>query len=111
MDAQAPLPPANPYGVKRANVECAGQRIGLPVGVEVRVGRDPTRVGLLVEDPRVSGLHASLRFDGHDAFVRDESSSLGTDVDGLRLAPGTWQLVPAHGVVHLGPVALRVTVE
>lgn len=111
MDAQAPLPPPNPYGVKRANVECAGQRIGLPVGVEVRVGRDPTRVGLLVEDPRVSGLHASVRFDGQDAFVRDESSSIGTDVDGVRLTAGTWFPIPAHGVVHLGPIALRVMVE
>ncbi len=111
MEARALLPPVNPYGVKRANVECAGQRMGLPVGVEVRVGRDPTRVGLLIEDPRVSGLHATLRFDGHDAFVRDESSSLGTDVDGLRLAAGIWQHVPAHGMVHFGPVALRVTVE
>lgn len=111
MEAQAPLPPPNPYGVKRANVECAGQRIGLPVGVEVRVGRDPTRAGLLVEDPRVSGLHASLRFDGHTAFVRDESSSLGTSVDGIRLTPGAWQPVPDHGAVELGPVPLRVTVE
>lgn len=92
-------------------MECAGQRIGLPVGVEVRVGRDPTRVGLLIEDPRVSGLHASLRFDGSDVFVRDESSSLGTDVDSVRLAAGTWHAIPAHGVVHLGPVALRVMVE
>lgn len=111
MDLAAPQPPANPYGVKRANVSCAGQRMGLPVGVEVRVGRDPSRVGLLIEDPRVSGLHASLRFDGQDAFVRDESSSLGTEVDGVRLAPGSWQLVPAHGLVQLGPVPLQVTVE
>lgn len=105
------MAPANPYGVKRANVECAGQRIGLPVGVEVRVGRDPSRAGLLVEDPRVSGLHASLRFDGQDTFVRDEHSSLGTEIDGVRLVAGAWQNVPAHGVVQLGPVRLQVTVE
>lgn len=92
-------------------MECAGQRIGLPVGVEVRVGRDPSRAGLLVEDPRVSGLHASLRFDGQDTFVRDEHSSLGTEVDGVRLAAGAWARVPAHGLVQLGPVPLRVTVE
>ena len=111
MDAHAPTAPPNPYGVKRANVECAGQRMGLPVGVEVRVGRDPSRAGLLVEDPRVSGLHASLRFDGQDTFVRDESSSLGTEIDGVRLPPGVWQGVPAHGLVLLGPVRLQVTVE
>jgi len=111
MDLPDPTPPPNPYGVKRANVECTGQTIGLPVGVEVRVGRDPSRAGLLVEDPRVSGLHASLRFDGASAFVRDEHSSLGTEIDGVRLAPGAWHAVPPHGLVHLGPVPLHVRVE
>lgn len=111
MDAAALAPPANPYGVKRANVECAGTRAGLPVGVEVRVGRDPSRVGVLIEDPRVSGLHASLRFDGSEVSVRDESSSLGTSVDGVRLTPGEWNRVPTHGQVQLGPVPLQVSVE
>jgi pSer/pThr/pTyr-binding forkhead associated (FHA) protein len=111
MELPPAAPPPNPYGVKRASVEHAGQRIGLPVGVEVRVGRDPSRAGLLVQDPRVSGLHASLRFDGNTTFVKDEHSTLGTHLDGRPAVPGIWTAVPAHGVVLLGPVPLQVSVE
>lgn len=111
MDAAPLQPPANPYGVKRASVECAGSRMGLPVGVELRVGRDPSRVSLLVEDPRVSGLHASLRFDGSVVSIRDEGSSLGVVLDGAPIARGAWVDIPAGAQLALGPVPLAVSVE
>lgn len=110
--AAAPLaPPANPYGVKRASVELAGTKTGLPVGTTLHVGRDPSRVGLLISDPQVSGLHLSLRFDGSVVQIRDERSSVGTHIDGVRLTPEQWTEVPAHGNIQAGPVQLRVVVE
>lgn len=107
---QAP-PPANPYGVKRASLDVAGQTTGLPLGVEVRVGRDPARVGVLIDDPRVSGLHASFRFDGSAASVRDEGSSSGTYLDGQRVPSGSWQPLASATQIQLGPVPVRVIVS
>ena len=46
-------------------------------------------------EPRVSGVHATLKLDAGQLVVRDESSNNGTWVSGARLSPGVWTPVPA----------------
>ncbi len=51
--------------------------VSLPADVEHRVGRSPD-VEISLHDPRVSRVHAALRFDGRQVTVRDAGSSNGT---------------------------------
>ena len=80
-------------------------------GLETKVGRDAAKCHITLTEPRVSGLHASLKVDGGQLYVRDEQSNNGTFVDGQRLAPNVWTVAPAGGVLRFGPVEFNVRIE
>jgi pSer/pThr/pTyr-binding forkhead associated (FHA) protein len=80
-------------------------------GAEVRVGRDPAQCLIFLSEPRVSGVHATLRFDSGHLVVRDETSNNGTWVSGARLTPGVWTPVPAGMPLRFGPVEFTVQLE
>ena len=86
---------------------------GKPVrsGSEVRVGRDPSQCPIVLEEPRVSGVHATLKFEGGSLLVRDETSNNGTWVSGARIAPGAWTPVPPGMPVRFGPIEFNVQLE
>jgi pSer/pThr/pTyr-binding forkhead associated (FHA) protein len=75
------------------------------------VGRDPAQCPILIGEPRVSGVHATLKFDGGQLLVRDETSNNGTYVSGSRIAPGAWMSVPAGVPLRFGPVEFTVQLE
>jgi len=77
----------------------------------MRVGRDPGQCPIFLSEPRVSGVHATLRFDGGQLLVRDETSNNGTWVGGSRIAPGAWIPVPVGGPLRFGPVEFNVQLE
>ena len=79
--------------------------------IEMSVGRDAAKCHITLTEPRVSGVHATLKLEGTELRVRDEHSNNGTFIDGLRLAGGTWTVAPAGGVVRFGPVEFSVRVE
>ncbi len=80
-------------------------------GVEVRVGRDPGQCAIFLSEPRVSGVHATLRFEAGQLLVRDETSNNGTWVSGSRIAPGTWTPVPVGTPLRFGPIEFNVQLE
>jgi pSer/pThr/pTyr-binding forkhead associated (FHA) protein len=80
-------------------------------GAEVRVGRDPGQCVIFLSEPRVSGVHATLRFEGGQLLVRDETSNNGTWVSGARIAPGAWTPVPMGTPLRFGPVEFNVQPE
>jgi len=80
-------------------------------GAEVRVGRDPGQCTIFLSEPRVSGVHATLRFEGGQLLVRDETSNNGTWVSGSRIAPGAWTQVPMGTPLRFGPVEFNVQLE
>jgi pSer/pThr/pTyr-binding forkhead associated (FHA) protein len=80
-------------------------------GDEVRVGRDPAQCRVMLNEPRVSGVHSTLKFEGSQLWVRDETSNNGTYVAGSRIAPGAWVLVPPGAVLRFGPVEFTVRLE
>ena len=47
------------------------------VGMEMRAGRDGAVCQLLLNEPRVSGTHATLKVEGGQLLVRDENSNNG----------------------------------
>ena len=58
-----------------------------------------------------SGVHATLKLDAGQLYVRDENSNNGTFVDGHRLAPGVWTVAPAGTAVRFGPVEFGIRIE
>jgi hypothetical protein len=111
--AQALVPPPNPYGhpASSATIRSASGHFVIRGGAEVRVGRDPAQCSIFLAEPRVSGVHATLKFESGSLAVRDESSNNGTWVSGARLLPGVWTTVPAGTPLRFGPVEFAVQLD
>jgi hypothetical protein len=110
------VPPPNPYaspgtGSTSATIRSPSGQFVIRGGAEVRVGRDPAQCSIFLSEPRVSGVHATLKFESGQLVVRDESSNNGTWVSGARLAPGVWTMVPAGTALRFGPVEFAVQLD
>lgn len=104
-------PPANPYAAA-LGVRLVGGRGSYLVGeVELRVGRDPAHCAIVLAEPRVSGVHATLKFERTQLFVRDDGSNNGTYVDGARIAPHEWVPVRPGATLRFGPEEFSVRQE
>ncbi|MBN1609905.1 MAG: FHA domain-containing protein [Polyangiaceae bacterium] len=115
VPAAGPRPP-DPYGppagpISRATLQGAAGVFTVVPGVEMRAGRDGSQCAILLGEPRVSGVHATLRIDAGQLWVRDENSNNGSQLNGTRLAPGTWTPVPNGSLIRLGPVEFSVSLE
>jgi hypothetical protein len=105
-------PPRSAPGVaSAATIRGVAGQFTIRPGSEVRVGRDPALCPIFLGEPRVSGVHATLRFDGGQLMVRDETSNNGTWVFGSRIAPGAWTPVPPGAPVRFGPIEFTVQLE
>jgi pSer/pThr/pTyr-binding forkhead associated (FHA) protein len=111
-------PPPNPYGpppqgpppTRATIVGPVGQFPILP-GSEVRVGRDASQCTVALAEPRISGVHSTLKFEAAHLWVRDEQSNNGTYVSGERILPGAWTPVPPGRALRFGPVEFDVRLE
>jgi len=111
MSAQPLVPPPNPYGppaAASASLRGAAGHFTVRAGSEMRVGRDPAQCSIYLSEPRVSGVHATLKLEGGQLLVRDETSNNGTWVSGVRLPPGAWSAVPSSAALRFGPIEFEV---
>jgi FHA domain len=109
-----PQPPPNPYGApaaSRATLQGAAGVFTVVPGVEMRAGRDGSQCGILLTEPRVSGVHATMKLENGQLLVRDEQSNNGTMVNGTRLTAGVWTPAPSGSLVRFGPVEFSVRLE
>ncbi|HTQ06981.1 MAG TPA: FHA domain-containing protein [Polyangiaceae bacterium] len=109
LGVAAPHPqaaPPSPYGGGASSATLQGQAgiFTLLAGQELRAGRDASQCGILLTEARVSGVHATLKLENGQLWVRDENSNNGTLVNGARIAPGVWSPVPQGSIVRFGPV-------
>jgi hypothetical protein len=116
MSAQPLVPPPNPYGpavgaASAAALRGAAGEFTVRAGSEMRVGRDPAQCSIYLSEPRVSGVHATLKLEGGQLLVRDETSNNGTWVSGVRLPPGAWSSVPSGAPLRFGPIEFEVRLE
>jgi len=107
----APGGQASPSGTVGATIRGAAGQFTIRAGGEVRVGRDPAACSIFLGEPRVSGVHATLKFEGGCLMVRDETSNNGTWVSGSRIAPGTWTAVMIGTPLRFGPVEFTVQLD
>ncbi len=114
---QAPAPqapPGNPYGSGSATTAILTGASGtytILAGQEVRAGRDAAQCVIALNEPRISGVHASLKLEGGQLYVRDDNSNNGTMVNGNRLSPGLWSPVPPGSIVRFGPIEFSAAVQ
>ena len=101
--------PAVSFGM--ATIRGAAGQFAVREGFEFRVGRDPAQCPIFLSEPRVSGVHATLKFEAGQLMVRDEGSNNGTWVSGARLSPGVWASVPMGQSLRFGPVEFTVQAE
>jgi hypothetical protein len=107
-------PPANPYAGAMATSAILTGASGvytILAGQEIRAGRDAAQCVIALNEPRVSGVHASLKLDGGQLYVRDENSNNGTMVNGNRLSPGLWSPVPPGSILRFGPIEFSAAVQ
>jgi FHA domain len=104
-------PNPGPSSVQQATLQGPAGVFSVSGGTEVRAGRDEGKCVVLLEDPSVSGVHASLKIEGGQFWVRDERSNNGTFVDDSRLAPGAWTALSSGARLRFGPVNFNVRLE
>lgn len=107
-------PPPNPYGsttAQGASIIGAAGQFAIRAGIEVKVGRDPAQCPITLTEPRVSGVHATLKFDEGLLSVRDEGSNNGTYVNGSRIPAQVWTPAPAGATIKFGPCEFRVKLD
>ena len=80
-------------------------------GQELKAGRDPNQCGIVIHEPRISGVHATLKLENGQLLVRDENSNNGTLINNVRLTPAVWSPVPSGSLLRLGPVELSVRLQ
>ncbi len=111
----AAAPPPSPYGAgpspSQASLQGAAGVFTVVPGVEVRAGRDGAQCAILLSEPRVSAVHATLKLDNGQLWCRDEGSNNGTQINGNRLPSGTWTPVPNGSLLRFGPVEFTVRFE
>jgi pSer/pThr/pTyr-binding forkhead associated (FHA) protein len=56
-------------------------------------------------------VHATLKFENGQLYVRDEGSNNGSYVNGARIPAQTWTPVPGSATLKFGPVEFRVRLE
>ena len=108
LGVAAPQPqvaPPSPYGgATSATLQGQAGIFTVIAGQEIRAGRDASQCGIVLTEARVSSVHASLKLEGGELWVRDENSNNGTLVNGNRVAPGVWSPVPQGSILRFGPV-------
>ena len=106
-----PTPPPNPYAASASPSFVLTSALGtfkVSGAGEVYVGRDPARCAIHLTEPRVSGVHATMKIDGGTLYVRDERSNNGVWINGERIATATWVAVPPSAALRFGPIQFSV---
>jgi hypothetical protein len=112
-------PPPNPYEsspppsmqAMKANISGEVGTFTIALGQELAVGRDASRCQIVVNEPRVSALHGLLKLDGGRLYVRDDGSNNGIEINGTRVPPGIWTVVPEGSSLRFGPAEFNVHLE
>jgi hypothetical protein len=84
------------------------QQLTVLPNIDLKVGRDGSRVAGILKSPEVSALHATFRLQNGRLFVRDESSHAGTRIEGELIAPREFVELQPGQKVALGPEVFRV---
>src|SRR5947208_16434299 len=108
--AQAAAPEAygQPAPGSRAVLSGSAGTYTVAPGMEMKVGRDAAKCHITLAEPRISGVHATLKMEAGQLYVRDEQSNNGSYGEGHRPAPTASTVAPAAGVPRFAPLAVNL---
>ncbi len=110
----APMPvmagPAPSY-VSRATLSGSQGIFTVLPNTEMKAGRDGALCQILLNEPRVSGAHATLKIENGQFMVRDDNSNNGTMINGQRLPSSVWSTIGQGASLRFGPVEFTVSLE
>ncbi|MBK8941236.1 MAG: FHA domain-containing protein [Polyangiaceae bacterium] len=106
-----PMAAPGPAFVQRATLTGQSGIFTVLPGVEMKAGRDGALCQILLQEPRVSGTHASLKVESGQLLVRDDNSNNGTTLNGQRLPAGVWTPVANGAQIKFGPIEFTVGLE
>lgn len=87
-----------------------GQGYRLPEGRKVIVGKSPQRATLVINNPHISNVHCSIRYNAvKNMYIVKDHSMNGTFVNGMRLQNGIAAEYPAGTVLSLADGANKIT--
>jgi FHA domain len=104
-------PPPNPFGLAGAKLFGVEGEYAVRPGVRLSFGRDPNQCQVVLSDPRVSALHAHVKFEGTQLLVMDLGSNNGTFIDGVRQSERAWNNVPSGATLRVGPYDYQVIIS
>jgi hypothetical protein len=106
-----PAPAARARSASQATLQGAAGVFTVTAGSEVRAGRDDSKCVVLLNDPGVSGVHATLKIEGGQLWIRDERSNNGTFLGETRIPPGTWTAFNPGSQLRFGPVGFSIRLD
>lgn len=75
------------------------------------IGRDPANAVFLIEDEKISRIHARLIYSDNAVFIEDADSANGTEVNGRRVAARERRALRTGDRVKFGPATFVVTLK
>lgn len=81
----------------------AGTNIPMVHNDLIKIGKDPSRANIVIEEPHISGLHCSIKYDAlNNCYIVTDCSSNGTYLqDGRRLDKHTPTNLPLGSVIYI----------
>lgn len=112
----SPMPPGgiggiSPGGASQGILQGTPGIYPVAPGRELKVGRDPGLCDICLTEPRISGMHATVKFEAGQVMIRDEGSNNGTFVSGGKIQSYAWVAVPPGSTVRFGPIEFNVRLE
>ena len=99
------LPPA--YLIYEEGGDHLPKRVGLEAGRETRIGRRASYSDIVMEDKRISRIHAVIQEREDGFYIRDEGSSGGTFVNKRRLGVSDNKRLAHDDTIHFNAIAYR----
>lgn len=86
------------------------KKIAIETNEPIRIGRKKSFCDQILDDQRVSRLHAVITYEGGNFYVKDEGSSGGTFVNRRKLGPTDKQLLKNNDIINFNEVEYRMEV-
>lgn len=102
-----PIPTPKPQQPKMGKVKCiAGAAVGkgfmLPADKKVVVGKSKVNANLIIDNPNVSNIHCSIRYNpAHNSYIVKDHSLNGTFVNGVKIQKDVAMEYPSGTVLSL----------
>lgn len=80
-------------------------------GAEIRAGSDTRQCSIVLDPSQVAAVHASLKLESGQLWIRSEQGLAATHVNGTPAVPGSWMPVVHDSLVRIGRAEFSVNLQ